>query len=261
MTHYLEEKMISEFINTLGPWSRYVIVGGGFALFIYKMYFAGSEAVNHPVGTHDIDSLLPRIVSPVSEKSIAEHLTEAGFVHQFKDMNIPATESYIKEVNGVEMEVEFLTDKSTRGDKNKNVKIAGIVAQPLKFLNLSLQSPLEFRTNAGEKGKVVAPESWIFHKGLTFTRRKSRPKMLKDLYGIWYVSSQLGKFSARSKDEFAVLKANFPKWALTFKNQLLTWINEASPNDWSNLESQDPSGQLNRLGFKREILQLIDQSL
>ena len=43
-------------------------------------------------------------------------------------------------------------------------------------------------------GNLLTPATWIFHKGL-FTKRKSSLKMPKDLYGIWYVASQLGDFS------------------------------------------------------------------
>jgi len=109
----------------------------------------------------------------------------------FKDVNIPATESYVKEIHNVEVEIEFLTDTSTRSDKSKNVVIAGVVAQPLSYLTLSLQTTVKFETYSHEVGRVVSPGAWIFHKGLTFTRRTSSLKQLKDLYGIWYVSSQL----------------------------------------------------------------------
>lgn len=77
----------------------------------------------------------------------------------------------MKEIDGVEVEIEFLTDSATRDDKNKNVMIAGIVAQPLSYLTLSLQTTMEFQTYSREVGKVVSPGAWIFHKGLTFTRR------------------------------------------------------------------------------------------
>ncbi len=42
--------------------------------------------------------------------------------------------------DGIEIEIEFLTDTATRNDKNKNVVIAGIVAQPLSYLTLNLQT-------------------------------------------------------------------------------------------------------------------------
>jgi len=251
MKQIQEDKIISEFLISLGPWRESIVIGGGFALFIYKLYLADPKLENPPVGTRDIDSLIPRGVSEISKKNIAKYLNEAGFALIFKDVDVPATESYVKEIDGVEVEIEFLTDSATREDKNKNVVIAGIVAQPLSYLTLSLQTTMEFQTYAHVAGKVVSPGAWIFHKGLTFTKRKSSSKMLKDLYGIWYVATQLGGFSDQALTEFAFLSKKHPKWLQKFQKQLSNWMNQASPIEWSKLESQDPSGKLKKLGFER----------
>lgn len=131
MTSSLEDKIISEFLESIGPWRDVVIIGGGFALFIYKIYLSDPKLKNLPVGTRDIDSLIPRKIPEISKKNIQNHLREAGFNHVFKDLDEPPTEAYIKDISGVEVEIEFLTDDSTRGNKNKNILIAGVVAQPL----------------------------------------------------------------------------------------------------------------------------------
>lgn len=252
-----EDKIISECLKSLGPWREFVVIGGGFALFIYKLYLSNPNLENFPVGTRDIDSLIPRKVPEISKKNIAKYLNEAGFSHVFKDVDIPATESFVKEIDGVEVEIEFLTDSATGDDKNKNVIIAGIVAQPLSYLSLSLQTTMEFQTYSNEAGKVVSPGAWIFHKGLTFTRRNSSSKMLKHLYGIWYVAAQLGDFSDQALTEVGFLCQQHPKWLQTFQKQLSNWMNQASPAEWSKLESQDPSGKLQKLGFERIVKKLL----
>lgn len=246
-----EDKIISEFLKSLGPWREFVIIGGGFALFIYKLYLADPKLENLPVGTRDIDSLIPRKVPEVSKKSIAKYLNEAGFTPIFKDVEIPATESYVKEIGGEEIEIEFLTDAIARDGKSKNVTISGIVAQPLSYLTLSLQTTMSFQAHSHQSGKVVSPGAWMFHKGLTFPRRKSLSKALKDLYGIWYVASQLGDFSGQAIAEFSVLAKQHPKWFQTFQKNLDYWMANASPVTWSQLESQDPSGRLKKLQFER----------
>lgn len=261
MSQFREDKIISEFLKSLGPWRDVIVIGGGFALFIYKLYLADSKFENLPVGTRDIDSLIPRKVPEISKQKIPIYLGEAGFKLIFKDMDIPATESYIKEIDGVEVEIEFLTDSSTRGDKSKNVMIAGIVAQPLSYLALSLKRTMEFQTYSSEVGKVVSPGAWILHKGLTFTRRKSSSKMLKDLYGIWYVVTQLGDFSDKAVIEFSFLAQQHPKWLQTCEKQLSNWMNHASPTDWSKLEVQDPSGKLKKLNFQRSIMMLLNTNI
>lgn len=246
-----EDKIISEFLESIGPWRDFVVIGGGFALFIYKLYLSDPKLKNPPVGTRDIDSLIPRKIPEISKKNIQNYLREAGFNHIFKDLGDPATEAYVKDIAGAEVEIEFLTDDSVRNNKNKNVEIAGIVAQPLSYLTLSLQTTIKFHTYSNVTGKVVKPGAWIFHKGLTFTKRKSSLKILKDLYGIWYVASQLGEFSERTLKEFRLLAKQHAKWFKTFQKNLHTWLNNASPSDWSKLEAQDPSGRLRKLNFER----------
>jgi len=153
--------------------------------------------------------------------------------------------------------VEFLTDSAARNNKNQNVSIAGVVAQPLKYLTLSLQRAMNFQTYADEVGRVVSPEAWVFHKGLTFTRRKTSSKRLKDLYGIWYVVSQLGEFSDQVLMDFGTLKGQHTKWFATFGQNLKNWMHNASPAEWYGLEAQDPSGRLKKLSFERVVKRLL----
>ena len=246
-----EDKIISEFLESIGPWRDLVVIGGGFSLFIYKLYLSDPKLNTLPIGTRDIDSLIPRKISKISKNNIQHYLREAGFNHVFKDLDHPATEAYVKDISGTEIEIEFLTDDSVRNNKNKNVLIAGVVAQPLSYLTLSLQTPLKFQTYSNVTGNVVTPGAWIFHKGLTFPKRKSSLKTLKDLYGIWYVTSQLGDFSERALSEFNALAKQNPKWFKTFQNNLQKWLNNASPSDWSKLEAQEPSGRLRKLNFEQ----------
>jgi hypothetical protein len=257
MTSNQEDKIISEFLESIGPWRDFVVIGGGFALFIYKLYLSDPKLKNPPVGTRDIDSLIPRKIPEISKKNIQSYLREAGFNHIFKDLDDPATEAYVKDIAGAEVEIEFLTDDSARNNKNKNVIISGVVAQPLSYLTLSLQTTLKFHTYSKVAGNVVTPGAWIFHKGLTFPKRKSTLKILKDLYGIWYVASQLGDFSDHALDEFNALAKQHPKWFKTFQKNLRTWLDDAVPNDWSKLEAQDPSGKLRKLNFEQIVRTLI----
>jgi hypothetical protein len=260
MTEQLREDLvISSFLRSIGPWGNHVVIGGGYAPIIYKLYLAGKNNGNPPAGTSDIDSLIDKRVPKISEKSIAKHLDEAGFAQMFKDRDNPATESYVKEINGVEVEIEFLTDNNTRGDKNKNIKIhgTGITAQQLTYLELSINSTTKFKTFSGERGLVVTPEAWIFHKGLTFTKRKDKNKKFKDLYGIWYVATQLSEFSDEAIKKLKSLFRQDPKWHMTFCKNLQGWLDQVVPIEWISLENQDPYGNLKKEPFVEMIRMLL----
>ncbi|MCE5315901.1 MAG: hypothetical protein LLG04_00880 [Parachlamydia sp.] len=194
-----------------------------------------------------------------SQKDIYLHLQEAGFVQHYISYSDPPAQSYHKTVNGIDLELEFLTDDNTRGDKNQNVLISGIVAQPLTYLSLSLKTTVKFKTFFGIEGNVVAPGAWLFHKGLTFTRRAHIEKSFKDLYGLWWVASQLGDFSQHAIAELHALSGDNPKWSYTFRTNLQRWIENASTQDWSKLMVQDTSNKLEKNGFLHTINLLIGQ--
>ena len=45
MKQIQEDKIISEFLKSLGPWKEFVVIGGGFALFVYKLYLLQVETL------------------------------------------------------------------------------------------------------------------------------------------------------------------------------------------------------------------------
>ncbi len=250
------DRVISDFLHSIGPWHHSVVIGGGYALFIYKLYFADQEIGNPPVGTQDLDSLLPRKIPEASTKNIANHLVEAGFKPKFKNYDNPPTTSYSKIIEGLDVEVEFLTDTAWRGNKNKNVLIAGVSAVPLSYLTLSLQCTLKFKTSEQETGLVVSPGAWMLNKGLVFSRRASEAKMAKDLYGIWYVATQLGSFSTNAIAELKTLGKQHPKWFDTFRKNLHRWIETQA--DWVMLEMQDPFKKLRQRDFEALVQTLLN---
>jgi hypothetical protein len=61
-----EDLVVSEFLQSMGPWKEVIVIGGGYAPIIYKLYLADQQLDNPPVGTRDIDSLIPRKVPSIS---------------------------------------------------------------------------------------------------------------------------------------------------------------------------------------------------
>ena len=183
-----EDLIISDFLKSLEEWNKYLIIGGGYAPIIYKLYFDNVNTEISPVATRDIDTIIPRIKlkNIFEEKNIDSVLISHGFKHSSDDLlGKPPAEKYIKEIDGIEIEIEFLTDKQFRNHKEKNLKIAGVVAQTLSYIEMSYNEPLSFKTKQDFNGLVVNPAAYIFHKALIFNKRKTGSnKKFKDLYGI-----------------------------------------------------------------------------
>ena len=151
-----EDRVVSEFLRSIGPWRKHVVIGGGYALIIYKLYLTDQAKGHLPVGTKDLDTLIPRKIPEASKKDIAKHLTEAGFKQFFKNFDDPASEVYVKEINGSEIEIEFLTD---------NLAIAGVIAQPLQYLEQSLKTLLNLRLKLAKKERLCHRKHGFFTKG------------------------------------------------------------------------------------------------
>lgn len=166
-------------------------------------------------------------------------------------MDIPSVQSFIKKIDDIEVEVEFLTDNKSREQESVlEIKDVGVNAQTLSYIEMSLQEAISLSLPNGETIMVVKPEAWVFHKGLTFTRRTAEAKKYKDLYGIWFVLTQLGNTSQVVQKRLSKLMTQgHESWAKTFKLNLTFWVNNATPKDWDLLQKQDINGILTKENF------------
>lgn len=240
---------IEELSVILKPWMDQIVLGGGIALILYDTILSKANA--GAVGTLDIDFLIPRKpVKPLSP-SIARLLVDHDYEPKNKSLDNPSVQSFVKELDDIEFEIEFLTDnKSRKKEEVVVIKEAGIHAQPLSYLEMSLQEATPLHLPNGEEILVAKPEAWVFHKGLTFPKRENRLKKLKDLYGIWFVLSRMNEVSAATRLALQKLMKTQPaNWAKTYKTNLRNWIKEASPRDWDDLALQDVTGNLTQRDF------------
>lgn len=241
-----------------GKWSKQLVLGGGVALIVYDQCIAKTSA--RPIGTTDMDFLISRRpIVPVGADPLSVILRSQGFHHRTKDLGSPPIESYVKEIKGTEIEVEFLTDARVR-KKTESTSIPGanVVAQPLSYLEMSLKSVTTATLPGGTEIQVVRPGAWVFHKGMTFPRRKAgSAKTVKDLYGIWFVLTMLGDFSDMARLELKSLQLKQPStWKIRFTNNLQAWLARATPREWSQLVNQDPEQRLTEAAFRRLVRSL-----
>ncbi len=244
-------KQVEELAKILKPWNDQLVIGGGVALILYDVLL--SKANTGAVGTTDIDFLIPRKPIHAGDGKISKLLVDNGYEPRNKSMEMPAVQSFIKQIEEGEIEVEFLTDTKSR-DKSPVVEIkdAGVNAQSLSYIEMSLQEAIPLNLPNGETILVVKPEAWVFHKGLTFPKRTVELKKYKDLYGIWFVLTQLQDTSAAAQRALFKLKEkSHESWVRTFDANLKKWVDEASPKDWDLLSQQDINGNLKQAQFQK----------
>lgn len=246
------DELLTELAKILGEFKNSAVIGGGVALLIYRQYFAASHGRSfpEPAATKDIDMLLPRVLSEYSEQ-LDKRLFSADFERVTNSLDTPPVESYIGNVCSQDISIEFLTDRKSRRTDG-NVIVAGVTAQTLSYIEMSRAVPLQFATAKGEKLLVVAPAAWMFHKVLTFPKRRSNEKKAKDLYGIWYLGTQLGEYSRSVLADLNKLAKSQPaNWRKTAKKNIEKWTSSACDADWTMLEVQDPQRMITRANFKR----------
>lgn len=176
----------------------HMVFGGGYALMVYYRYVLGDRE-REPLRTGDIDILVEGRVPAKGRKPIDQILTSAGLSRSLRGRGgIPAV-SYQGTVEGVEIEIEFLTDQ--KGPKEEEIIRVqeDLNAQALRYIGVSLENNMEVvlddiyfeGTSEPVRIRVPKPAAFIFNKGLVFTRRNDRLKKAKDLYYIFDVLTSL----------------------------------------------------------------------
>ena len=250
---------VEEIVKSLGTWKEHVVIAGGMALIIYDCCM--TEKAKGAVGTTDIDFLINRKPNLGSQTPIAKLLENLGFSVRHKDLNIPSIQSYVKTLGDTELEIEFLTDAKSRNITGAvSIERAGITAQPLSYIEMSLKEHYSIRLPQNTVANIVSPEAWVFHKGLTFVKRTQPVKRYKDLYGIWFVLAHIQSESVPVEQKLKQLQSRYAVgWKKSFEANLVGWINAATPKDWGILEQQDPHGRLSRVSFQSLVNRLISE--
>ena len=108
-------------LTVLRPYLPQIVIGGGWAPFLYYRYLAKNRE-HTPVLTRDIDFMVGHQVPIVGPQTIDEILTkEAKLTTAFKNLDNPAVIHYEGTIDGVEVEIEFLTDQT--GSQEERVLI------------------------------------------------------------------------------------------------------------------------------------------
>jgi len=239
------------------------VVGGGWSPFIYYRFLLKDEE-HEPIFTRDIDFLVQDRVPVIGSKTINQLLVEAGFESIFKSRAIPPLIHYEGNIDGLDVEIEFLTDQvGSRPDLVLKVQ-NDLHAEALRFISIVVENVIEViidDTVSAEdpfalKVKVPTPSAYIFNKGLVFRRRRDREKRAKDLYYIFDIITGCSQIKPDIMDGFEGLSEKYPAWFRTFVNNLNIYFEGSSSEGvlWV-AEQRPPSAfpELNDDQFKRYV--------
>jgi len=251
------DKILSSFLESSDEWYTNLVITGSWAPLIYTLYFSdnvgGCPLPSLPL---DLDVLIFPNLDLKTKKDISFHLKNAGFHPVKKHQDLPP--SFRKIIEDKILDIEFITLIPENIHRSYLVNIGGITAIALKdLIGLHSLKIITYRTLQGKTGLVLSPGYWLFIKGLFFNEVFRTHKNTTDLYGIWYVLTQLGTFSEKAFQELIFFKKTHPLLYKQFSNKLEEWVNKASRYDWAQLEAYDPSKKLKKTDFEHLILRII----
>ena len=242
-------------LEILEPYLPQIVIGGGWAPFLYYHYLAKNRQYS-PVLTSDIDLIVKHEVAIVGPKTIDEILTgKAGLESTFKNLDNPAVIHYEGAIDGVEVEIEFLTDQTGSQQEKVLVVQKGLHAEALRYVSIIVENTLMLKIDDLESAQtgfplivqVPKPAAYIFQKGLSFPRRRDNRKASKDLYYIFDILVGIPEIYTLASGDFEDLYGNHPAWFKKFKANLSTQFESPEAEGPLRVVEQRPADAFSNL--------------
>ena len=268
----MPENFKAGFLKTLWIIRAYlseIVIGGGWVPLIYYHYLLADKS-REPIRTRDIDLMVKLKLPVIGSKTVDQLLVEAGFRPNFKSRDTPPVICYEGNIDGHEVEIEFLTDqKGAKEDAVIEVQ-KGLSAQSLRFISIPLTNVIEVEIDdipVGDgsstlKVKIPSPGAYIFHKGLVFPRRGRQQKKAKDLYYIFDILANCLELRERIINELRELKKGYTPWFRRFNKNLEVNFSNITSDGVKLVFSQRPASafpNLNDEQFKQYVLAIFTE--
>ena len=268
----MSEDFKAGFLKTLWILKSYlpeIVVGGGWVPLVYYHYLLADKSKD-PIHTRDIDILVDEKLPVIGSKTIDQLLSEAGFEAKFKTLEKQPAMSYEGNVDGHEVEIEFLTHQKGAKEATAVEVQKGLKAQPLRFTTISINNTIEVEIDdfpgggkTSLKVRVPSPGAYLFHKGLVFPRRQMRQKKAKDLYYIFDILANCPELREQIVVELDELKKAYPaNWFKNFRKNLKTYFSTIVSEGVILVAEQRPKSafpELNGEQFKQYVLSIFEE--
>ena len=243
-------------LAVLRPYLPQIVIGGGWAPFLYYRYLAKNRELT-PVLTRDIDFMVGHQVPIVGSQTIDEILTkEAKLTTAFKNLDNPAVIHYEGTIEGVEVEIEFLTDQTGSQEERVLVVQKGLHAVALRYISIIVENILQLEIEDAESAQgdcplivqVPKPAAYIFQKGLSFPARRDKQKASKDLYYVFDILVKIPNEYIFEGGAFEVLSGKHPAWFNHFISNLSSQFESADAEGPLRIVEQRPADAFPDLG-------------
>jgi len=172
---------------------------------------------------------------------------------------------YEGDIEGENIIIEFLTDQRGASEDVAIEVQKGLHAVALRFVSVVLENPIDVEIDdlvvEGQSQRlrirVPAPEAYIFHKGLVFSRRKNPFKKAKDLYYIFDILANCPDLYQGIIDGLRLYGEKYSPWFPRFVRNMETYFSDINAKGIAMVSSQRPENTFPELTadqFKQYIL-------
>lgn len=145
-----DRENFSRLVNALDPWLGRIVIVGGWAYRLYRLHPVAQRLDYPPIVTLDADVAMPSRL-PASDPDLRQRLLAHGFQEELLGHHQPPVTHYHLGAGSGGFYVEFLApligSPYQRNQKSKSTtKVAGVISQNLRHVDLLLHSPLVRRS-------------------------------------------------------------------------------------------------------------------
>lgn len=182
-------KGLFDTLITLEDYLDKIILVGGWCPFLYANYLWRKKIPGMPT-TSDIDFGVIETGPLRFKQTVYDKLKEAGFtIERIYEGEEEPVEFVYKEEE-FELKVEFITSFETSDDTLNRFLGKGLACNRIEAFEILLENPVQItipHPNRKLPLNIPRPETFLFHKAVTFAMRSFEPKRDKDLFYVYFV--------------------------------------------------------------------------
>jgi len=238
------DKFLTRVVKAMEPYLSQLVLVGGCASALYKHHGASSPSLRAMM-TRDVDVAgQDRLEASTEARPLAELLAAEGLKAESASEGKPPAVKYVPVEGPAGLDLEFLCPLRGRSDGGRTARASGIeiqdglVAQPLRYLDLLLINPWEVDlAGTGLPGlsgnslpvRVANPVSYLVQKILIRDRPRSVDAKRKDCYYIYELSVTFREAVDRLAGDFELLKQQMhQRWIRRFRRVFADVFRDAS---------------------------------
>lgn len=166
-----------------------IMIVGGWCPYLYARYLWRKEIPNIPTTT-DMDLGVLETGSQKFDRTIYDKLSAAGLAVERIYEEEPQPIEFVYKKKGLEMKVEFITSFETTDDTLNRFLGSRLACNRIEAFEILLENPAGI--NVKHSGKdlhlnIPQPETFLYHKAITFVMRSGEAKRDKDLSYVYFI--------------------------------------------------------------------------